>query len=95
MAVLLQYWQDHMMGHLYGGCFHHASYLASTLIHDIKHWLPHKAHFRWNYVADQATLWLDIRDQFMEEYHTEWEIQKSLTRPLSALERDKEVIYQL
>ena len=32
MAVLLQFWQGHMIHHLYGGCFHQASYLANTLI---------------------------------------------------------------
>ena len=36
MAVLLQYWQDHMTPHLYGGGrFHHISNLAATVIQDI------------------------------------------------------------
>ena len=60
MAVLLQFWQDHMMRHLFGGCFHQASDLVSTLIRDINPWLPHKAQFGWNYMATQATLWLNI-----------------------------------
>ena len=46
MAVLLQYWQDHMTGHLYGECFWQASELAGTLIHDINPWLPHRVLFR-------------------------------------------------
>ena len=41
MTILLQYWQDHMMQHLFGGCFRQASDLASTLIRDINPWLPH------------------------------------------------------
>ena len=51
MAILLQFWQDHMTWHLFRGCFCQASDLASTLIHDINPWLPHKAWFGWNYVA--------------------------------------------
>ena len=43
MAVLLQYWQDHMTRHLYGGRFCQTSDLAATLIQDIKSWLPHKS----------------------------------------------------
>ena len=35
MAILLQYWQDHMTQHLFGGCFQQASDLASTLIHNM------------------------------------------------------------
>ena len=38
MAVLLQYWQDHMTRQLFGGCFWQASKLASTLIRDINPW---------------------------------------------------------
>ena len=60
MAVLLQYWQDHMSRQLYGGPFRQASDLANTLIHDINPWLPHSVHFGWNYVAAHATLWLDM-----------------------------------
>ena len=41
MAMLLQFWQDHMTCHLYGGCFHQASELANTLIWDINVWMPH------------------------------------------------------
>ena len=43
MAVLLQYWQDHMTQKLYGGHFRQASNLAATLIQDINLWLPHRA----------------------------------------------------
>ena len=93
MAILLQYWQDHMTGHLYGGCFWQASKLASTLICDINPWLPHRACFRWSYVATHATLWLDMRDQFAKEHHTEWEAQKSLMHSLNNLEHDTKVIY--
>ena len=60
IAVLLQYWQDHMSRQLYGGHFWQASDLANTLIHDINPWLPHRVHFGWNYVAAHATLWLDM-----------------------------------
>ena len=64
MAVLLQFWQDHMTRHLYGGRFHQASELANTLIRDINMWMPHSTWFGWNYVATHASLWLDIWDQF-------------------------------
>ena len=94
MAVLLQYWQDHMTRHLFGGRFQQASELASTLICDINPWLPHRACFGWSYVATHATLWLDMRDQFAKEHHMEWEAQKSLTCSLNYLECDTEVIYQ-
>ena len=60
IAVLLQYWQDHMSRQLYGGCFQQASDLANTLIHDINPWLPHSVCFGWNYMAAHATLWLDM-----------------------------------
>ena len=70
MAILLQYWQDHMTRHLYGGRFRRASELASTLIRDINPWLPHRVHFGWSYVATHATLWLDMQDQFAGEHHT-------------------------
>ena len=43
MAMLLQFWQDHMTRHLYGGCFRQVSDLATTLIWDINVWLPHRA----------------------------------------------------
>ena len=48
MAVLLQYWQDHMTRHLYGGRFWQASELAGTCIRNINPWLPHRACFGWN-----------------------------------------------
>ena len=64
IAVLLQYWQDHMSIQLYGGRFRPASDLANTSIRDINPWLPHKVRFGWNYVAAHTTLWLDMRDQF-------------------------------
>ena len=60
MAILLQYWQDHMSKHLFRGCFRQASELASTLIRNINPWLPHRARFGWSYVATHATLWLDM-----------------------------------
>ena len=93
IAVLLQYWQDHMTKQLYRGCFKQASDLANTLIHDINPWLPHSVRFGWNYVATHTTLWLDIRDQFMDEHHAEWEGQKLLTCSLNDLECNTEVIY--
>ena len=94
IAVLLQYWQDHMSRQLYGGCFRQASDLANTLIHDINPWLPHSVHFGWNYVAAHATLWLDMQDQFADEHHTEWEGQKLLMRSLNDLEHNTEVVYR-
>ena len=93
MAVLLQYWQDHMSRQLYGGCFWQASDLVNTLIHGINPWLPHSVHFGWNYVAAHATLWLDMRDQFTDEHHAEWEGQKLLMRSLNNLEHNTEVVY--
>ena len=44
IAILLQYWQDHMTKQLYVGCFWQESDLANTLIHDINPWLPHREH---------------------------------------------------
>ena len=76
MAVLLQFWQDHMTRHLYGGHFRQASKLANTLIQDINMWMLHSTRFGWNYVATHASLWLNIRDQFTEEHLEEWEAQK-------------------
>ena len=93
IAVLLQYWQDHMSRQLYGGCFQPASDLANTLIHDINPWLPHRVCFGWNYVATHATLWLDMRDQFTDEYLAEWEAQKLLTCSLNDLKQNTEVVY--
>ena len=94
MAILLQFWQDHMTGHLYEGCFWQASELASTLIHDINPWLPHRVRFGWGYVATHTSLWLDMCDQFAEEHHTEWEAQKSLMRSVNDLECDTEAVYR-
>ena len=97
IAVLLQYWQDHMSRQLYGGHFRQASDLANTLICDINPWLPHSVHFGcfgWNYMATHATLWLDMRDQFADEHHAEWEGQKLLTCSLNDLEHNTEVVYR-
>ena len=94
MAVLLQYWQDHMTCHLYRGHFRQTSDLAATLIQDINPWLPHKSRFGWGYVAMHATLWLDLRDQFVEEHVEEWEAQKCQMGTLNDLERDTEVIHR-
>ena len=93
IAILLQYWQDHMSRQLYRGCFWQASDLANTFICDINPWLPHSVCFGWNYMAAHATLWLDMRDQFADEHHVEWEGQKLLTRSLNDLERNTEVVY--
>ena len=86
IAILLQYWQDHMTKQLYIGCFRQESNLANTLIHDINPWLSHRVRFGWNFMAEHATLWLDMRDQFAKEHHVEWEGQKSSTHPLNNLE---------
>ena len=94
MAVLLQFWQDHMTRHLYGGHFHEASDLANTLIQDINVWMPHSTQFGWNYVATHASLWLDIRDQFAEEHLEELETQKFQAVALNDLERDTEAVYR-
>ena len=94
MAVLLQYWQDHMTQHLYGGCFSQTSDLAATLIQDINPWLPHKSRFGWGYEAMHAMLWLYLQDQFVEEHIAEWEAQKCQTGALNNLEQDTEVIHR-
>ena len=93
IAVLLQYWQDHMTRQLYVGHFRQASDLANTLIHDINPWLPHSVCFGWNYMAAHATLWLDMWDQFADEHHAKWEGQKLLMCSLNDLECNTEVIY--
>ena len=94
MAVLLQFWQDHMTRHLYGGRFCQASDLANTLIWDINVWMPHSTQFGWSYVATHASLWLNMRDQFAEEHLEEWEAQKFRTAALNDLERDTEAVYR-
>ena len=40
-----------------------------------------------------TTLWLDLRNLFMDEHVEEWEAQKSLTCTLNDLKWDTEVIY--
>ena len=45
-------------------------------------------------MATHATLWLDMRDQFTNEYLEEWEAQKLLTCSLNDLERNTEVVYR-
>ena len=45
-------------------------------------------------MAAHATLWLDMRDQFMNEYLAEWEAQKLLTCLLNDLECNTEVVYR-
>ena len=94
MAVLLQYWQDHMNPHLYGGQFHRISNLVATVIRDINPWLPHRACFGWGYVAMNATLWIDQRDHFVMEHLEEWARQKEQNCTLNNLERDTEVVYR-
>ena len=94
MAVLLQYWQDHMTPCLYGGRFCRISDLVATVIRDINLWLPHQAHFGWGYVAMNATLWIDLRDHFAMEHHEEWTEQKEQECALNDLERDTEVVYR-
>ena len=89
MAVLLQYWQDHMTPYLYRGQFRRISNLAATVIRDINLWLPHQAHFSWGYVAMNATLWIDQRDHFAMEHQKEW-----AECALNDLERDTEVVYR-
>ena len=79
MAVLLQYWQDHMTPCLYGGQFGRISDLAATVIQDINPWLPHQARFGWGYVAMNTTLWIDLRDHLAMEHHEEWTEQKLST----------------
>ena len=94
MAVLLQYWQDHMTPHLYGGRFCRISDLAATVIWDINPWLLHQARFGWGYVAMNATLWIDQRDHFVMEHLEEWAEQKEQECALNDLERDTEVVYR-
>ena len=94
MAVLLQYWQDHMTPHLYEGRFCHISDLAATVIRDINPWLPHQVHFSWGYVAMNAMLWIDQRDHFSMEHLEEWAEQKEQECALNDLERDTKVVYR-
>ena len=94
MAVLLQYWQDHMTPRLYGDRFRHISNLAATIIRDINPWLPHQACFGWGYVAMNATLWIDQQDHFAMEHLEEWAEQKGQECALNDLERDTEVVYR-
>ena len=94
MTVLLQYWQDHMTPHLYGGRFRCISDLVATVIRDINPWLPHQACFGWGYVAMNATLWIDQRDHFSMEHLEEWAEQKEQECALNDLERDTEVVYR-
>ena len=94
MAVLLQYWQDHMTPHLYGGRFHRISDLVATVIRDINPWLLHQVRFGWGYVAMNATLWIDQRDHFAMEHREEWAKQKEQECTLNDLERDTEVVYR-
>ena len=94
MAILLQYWQDHLTPCLYGGRFRRISDLAATVIRDINPWLPHQARFGWGYMAMNATLWIDLRDHFAMEHHEEWTEQKEQECALNDLERDTEVVYR-
>ena len=94
MAVLLQYWQDHMTPYLYGGRFCRISDLVATVIRDINPWLPHQARFGWGYVAMNTTLWIDQRDHFAMEHQEEWAKQKEQDCALNNLERDTEVVYR-
>ena len=94
MAVLLQYWQDHMTPHLYRGRFRRISDLAATVIQDINLWLPHQVRFGWGYVAMNTKLWIDQRDHFSLEHLEEWAKQKEQECTLNDLERDMEVVYR-
>ena len=42
MAILLQYWQDHICKSLYDGWVRPVSELMKVLLRDINPWLPHK-----------------------------------------------------
>ena len=94
LAVLLQYWQDHMTPHLYGGCFCLTSDLAATLIRDINPWLPHNVRFGWGYVDTNATLWINQHNHFTLEHLEVWADQKDEDCALNDLERDTEVVYR-
>ena len=94
MTVLLQYWQDHLTPHLYGGRFRCISDLVATVIRDINPWLPHQARFGWGYVAMNATLWIDQWDHFSLEHLEEWAEQKEQECALNDLERYTEVVYR-
>ena len=94
MAVLFQYWQDHMTPYLYGGRFRRISDLAATVIRDINPWLPHQERFSWGYVAMNAMLWINLQDHFAMEHQEEWAEQKEQECALNDLERDMEVVYR-
>ena len=49
--------------------------------------------FGWDYIADHATLWLDICKQFVKEHFREWEAQKTCPYQLGDLEHDTELAY--
>ena len=84
-----------MTPHLYGGQFREISDLATTLIRDINPWLLHKSCFGWGYVALNATLWIDRREQFGQEHLEQWESQRAQMCALNDLEHDTEVIYRV
>ena len=93
IAVLLQYWQDHISVPLYSGRVRKASELTKVLIRNINPWLPHRSRFSWDYVINHTTLWLDIRKQFVKEHFQEWEAQKTHPYQLGPLEHDTELAY--
>ena len=94
MAILLQYWQDHISEALYGGWVRPVSELVRVLLRDINPWLPHKLRFGWNYITDHATLWLNVCEQFVEKHFQEWEAQKHHPYELGDLEHEMEFPYR-
>ena len=94
MAVLLQYWQDHISVPLYGSSVRKASKLADTLMRDINPWKSHKVKFGWDYITNHATTWLDVCEQFVKEHFQEWEVQKTCPYELGPLENSTEFAYQ-
>ena len=93
MAVLLQYWQDHISVSLYGGRVRMSSELTEILMRDINPWLPHHSRFGWDYIADHCTLWLDVWEQFIEEHFWEWEAQKTCPYQLGPLEHNTKLAF--
>ena len=71
MAMLLQYWQDHFSAALYGRRVRKASQLADILMRDINPWMSTCVRFGWDYVANNASTWLDVHEQFVEEHFQE------------------------
>ena len=89
MSALLQFWQDHLTTHLFSGQIWQPSRLAEILLRDLNPCMPHKDCPTWDMVAKETMTWLDISEQFLEE----WEAQKTCPHDTNALEHATEATY--